>query len=178
MMRLFSLQNFSLRLKVLQWFGRRPRDTATTTTTTATGAMANDAIQLPLYHPECLRRKQVNLSHLAQAPNNTLYELLHLVGANHVASAEIAKIDSEIFLAFLEAFYKDMTAAQISPEATPTTPQKEALQTLLALRDERALVDGQLKGNVNAFQDAWQKMRLSESDIAPLPEQADSHAKE
>ncbi len=107
-----------------------------------------------------------------------LFELLQLTAANHGASAEIAKIDGDIFFAFIEAFYKGMTAEQISAEATPTTPQEGALLNLVDLLDVRALVDGQLKGNVNAFHDAWQRMRLSESDIAPMPKQAYNHAQE
>lgn len=123
--------------------------------------MTPDA-KIPIIHPDCLRRKQFDLRLLAHRPNNTLFELLGLVCANQIASAEIANLDRAILLAFIAAFYKDLPAAAMHAATPPTTPTESDLEELQGLLSARSHVDQQLRGNVDAFNHAWQKMGLGQ----------------
>ena len=129
-------------------------------------------------NPHCLRRKEADLSQLAQAPNTTVYDLLQLLETNKAAIEEMVIIANDTYHAFIQAFYNGMPAASINASAQPTTPKEVTLAELVGLLDARDHLEGQLNANGNAFHDGWQNMRLSESDIAPMPEQAFSHAEE
>jgi hypothetical protein len=117
-------------------------------------------------------------SQMAQAPNTTLYNLLQMLEANQAARTEIVTIETAIYHAFINAFYNGMPAESINASAQPTTPKEVALAELVGLLDARGNLEGQLNANLNAFHVAWQNMGLSESDIAPMPEEALSHAEE
>lgn len=128
---------------------------------TPPAAITTHSAETLIYHPDCLRRKQTDLSHLAQAPNNTLYELLQLVAANQIASAEIAAVNMAILLAFIDAFYHAIPAEDIDADTAPTVPAADALEELQSLLSARSHVDQQLRGNVDAFLRAWQQMALA-----------------
>ncbi len=129
-------------------------------------------------NPHCLRRKEADLSQLAQAPNTTVYGLLQLLETNKAAIEEMVIIANDTYHAFIQAFYNGMPTASINASAQTTTPREVAWAELVGLLSARDGLVAQLNANLNAFHDGWQNMGLSESDIAPMPEQALSHAEE
>ena len=161
----FALHHFALRFNVFHWFGRKlPAKVAPIHHATAN---AEHDTKVPFIDPECLRRKKTDLSHLAQAPNNSLYELLQLLVANEGTSAEIAAADTAIRLAFMQAFYHGIADVNIHAATAPTTPTEGALEELLGLNSARSHLDQQLRGNVDAFLRAWKAMALDGHGHAP-----------